>query len=214
MASAIWIGALDQLDDHALDVLDLGVLLLELFKDAARLQRHFFLQLVEDRVVVLVFIRREGGDDVFDAINVLECQLPHEPVVDDESEMLPVLLLLNVLVADGEGVAHDGDEHIQQMDHNDEAGGPEDEVEQDLHSPVSESEARLVSLAHDHVAYVAERAGKGCVRDAFRLLLGQTAKIELVLRQYEEREAESEHEDNEDDEEAEDVDHDLRGDTN
>lgn len=141
---------LDELDDHPLNILNLRILLFQLLKDASGLQVDFFFELVEDGVLVVLFVGGEGGDDILHTINIVEGELPHEPIIHYKPQMLPILLLLNVLVADCERVAHDGDEHVEEVDEDDEAGSPKHQIKQIRHLSFAKGEAALIKLADDH----------------------------------------------------------------
>ena len=79
-------------------------------------------------LVVLFFDLRggEAGDDILDLRHVLECMREKEPIVEDKGQMILVLNLQMHFIPNSISIAHDGDEHVHQVDHEDEHCGEVD----------------------------------------------------------------------------------------
>lgn len=78
--------------------------------------RHLLLLLVGALLVHLA----EGGDDVVEFVEVAVGPVEEEPVVDDELEVVLALHLRNHLVPNRERVPHNRNQHVHQVDHEDE----------------------------------------------------------------------------------------------
>ena len=87
----------------------------------------YFLKHMALSVFVLVV---ECSDNVVQLLGVSNGVVFQVPVVDDECQVVPDLDLLCHLVTVSEGVSHNGDQHVQQMNKHDELSRYEDNVEE------------------------------------------------------------------------------------
>jgi len=94
------------------------------------------------------FFCGKGRDDVFHLSDIFERQIPHEPIVDDKDHMFFVFDLVDNFVPLCEGVTHDSDKHVHHVDHDNEAGQPEDNLEQWFHRLFSYIKTTCIGLAN------------------------------------------------------------------
>ena len=88
----------------------------------------------KDAFALLVF-GRKGADDVLD-LREIESYFPELPVVHDKPEVVLGHDQIPDLSPLGEGVAHDGDQHVEQMQHDDDASKGIKEAELIIHAGV------------------------------------------------------------------------------
>ena len=75
--------------------------------------------------VLFLILGSHRRNDVVDVALVLECDVEHHPVVHDEPQMVTDHDLWAHLSPDRKGVAHDGDQHVQEVEDDHNAGGHE-----------------------------------------------------------------------------------------
>ena len=161
--STVGVFPLKNFGDSSLNIAYLLVLLLELRRNAASLKYNFIHDFLENWIILIILYGRESGYDVLDLVDIVECKLAHEPVVDDKAEMLPILLLLLALIANLKRVAHDRNQHIQHVDNDDEAGSPEHQIQQVFHAFFTHRKRTQFRLAKQHVSNVIQRACKRAI---------------------------------------------------
>ena len=82
----------------------------------------------------------EGRHDVVELLGISYGVVLEVPVVHHEGQVVSDLNLLCYFIPDGESVAHNGDQHVQQMDQQNELGSDEQRVQVNFLSGVSVSE--------------------------------------------------------------------------
>jgi len=66
--------------------------------------------------LIILLLLQEGCDDVLDLPVVRDSLVQKLPVIHDKAKVILDLLLVLNFVVFSEGLAHDGDQHVQQMD--------------------------------------------------------------------------------------------------
>ena len=114
---------------------------LALHQDSLQVTVHFtqfVLDLPEDALALLIF-GCEGADDVLD-LRQVESNFPKLPVVHDKPEVVLGHDQISDLSSLGEGVAHDGDQHVEQMQHDDNASESVESAQLVIHGGVTHFE--------------------------------------------------------------------------
>jgi len=113
------IKASDHIEDHLFDLLHSQSRLFVIVKNVYLHLLDLLFKLFHHLALIVDIACGESSDDVFDFTDLTSkgCTL-QVPVVEYEPQMIPVSQLLRYLAPVGVSVAHDGDQHVEEMDHD------------------------------------------------------------------------------------------------
>jgi len=116
------------------------------------------LNLLKQLSLIFILLVLEGRHDVVELLGVSYGVVLEVPVVHDEGQVVSDLYLLCNFIPDGESVTHDGNQHVQQMDQQNELGSDEQRVQVNFLRCVSVSEHVRAATTQANIPHVEQRA--------------------------------------------------------